>query len=103
MNNNIICTDETNAVVVKITGAAFENLKRITDIFNKWNDTRMTPAEFLFENEIETNEQLMTLENPNPGGYETTLPGMVCEMYSDAPTVNHLRKAFTDAGFSVSC
>lgn len=101
MNNTIICTDEPNAVTVKITGAAFENLKRITSIFNKWDDAQMTPAEFLFEHEIKPNQQLMNLAEQNAGEFNTTLPGAVCDLYYRAPDVNELRAAFSDAGFAV--
>ena len=101
MNNTIICTDEPNAVTVKITGKTFDNLKRIAEIFNAWDENDLTPAEFFFRHIIAPAEYVMHLDEPNPGEYIQTLPGSLCDAYGDAPDIEELRKAFIDAGFAV--
>jgi hypothetical protein len=101
MNNTIICTDEPNAVTVKITGKAFDNLKRIAEIFNAWDENDLTPAELLYRSVIAPDDSIMTLDEPKPDKYATTLPGSLCDAYGDAPDVEELRKAFIDAGFAI--
>lgn len=101
MTKSIECFDEPNAVVIKITGAAFENLKRITEVFNRWDNAEYSPAEFLFEHEIKTNQPLTHLAETDPGEYHSTLPGAVCQIYWKAPDVEKLREAFAEAGLAV--
>lgn len=101
MNEQIYCIDEPNAVTIKITGAAFDNLKRITEIFNAWDENELTPAEFIQEQYIERECMLMNLDTRKPGEYESTMPGALCDIYHNAPDIEELRAAFVDDGFAV--
>lgn len=103
MSKAIYTIDEPNAVSIKITGAAFENLKRITEIFNKWDQNELTPAELIQEQFIEREQAFMNLDTPNPGMYQSTMPGALCDIYNNAPDVDALRAAFIGNGFSVQC
>lgn len=101
MSEQVYCIDEPNAVTIKITGAAFDNLKRITEIFNAWDENELTPGEFIQEQFIEREQAFMNLETPNPGKYQSTMPGALCDIYHDAPDVEELRAAFVNDGFAV--
>ncbi len=98
--DDIYCTDEPNAVTVTIGGKAFENLKRITEIFNAWDENNMTPAELFAREFIERDEKFVNLSEKQPGGFGQTAAGAVCAVYGNAPDVDDLRTAFSRAGFS---
>ncbi len=101
MGEQIYTIDEPNAVTIKITGAAFDNLKRITEIFNAWDENDFTPGELITEKFINDIQVFVNLDTRNPGKYQTTMPGALCDMYQSEPDVDALRAAFVDDGFAV--
>ena len=92
-------TDEPNAVTIRITGAAFKNLKEIADIFNAWDNADNTPADIV-KNHLCESDGWKHLAEKNPQGYVQTLAGGICSDYDEAEAAD-LAQAFKAAGFSV--
>lgn len=92
-------TDEPNAVTIRITGAAFENVKEIAAIFNKWDEGDNTPANIV-DRFVCIGDWWTELDKKKPEYSGQTLAGMICDAFHDEPDMPELEAAFEAAGFS---
>lgn len=101
-NNNsdhkpIECIDEPNAVTIRISGAAFEQLKKIAAALNKWDDADNTPADIVSQYLCDSDEWTALGAGQSPAASQT-LAGIICGYYRKAPDVGELESAFKAAG-----
>ena len=75
--NCITFTDEPNAVTIRITGKAFENLRKIADAMNglDWTDNDNTPSSIL-DNFIVGTDILDELSRPTATFGKSTVGGI---------------------------
>lgn len=99
--NCITFTDEPNAVTIRITGEAFDNLKTITEVFNRWDNADNTPADIVLK--FMCGDEWLYLDEKKPEvlSHPQTLAGMICDAYSEEADMPELESAFEAAGFSV--
>jgi len=97
----ITFTDQPNAVTIRIAGKAFDNLKEITAIFNKWDEGDNTPAD-IARRFLCAGDDWGCLDEKQPEPFNQTLPGMICDAFSKEPDMPKLERAFKAAGFSTS-
>jgi len=95
-------TETASGVTLTIEGAAFENLKEITSIFNAWDGTEHTPAEMIWRECFAASEMLMRLGEKKPDAcVGETLPSVLCDNFREAPDVGELAEAFQAVGFNI--
>lgn len=100
-SNDIIYKDGADRVTIEITGAAFANLKKIAEIFNKWSGEELSPASFVYWNYLSRFDAWQHLNEKKPKSeYMQTFAGKICDMLCDADNVDALEKAFNAAGFA---
>lgn len=95
-------TDEPNAVTIRISGAAYANLKEIAAIFTKWQvDEQNTPADIV-RRFLCNNDDWLYLDEKNPDAPSKpqTLAGRICCAFDNCEDEPQLEAAFNAAGFN---
>ena len=97
----IAFSETANSVTVTISGRAFENLKEIAAIFNKWDGADNSPADVVRKFLCSSDDwAYLDEKKPDSALNPQTLPGMICDCYSEETDVQSLESAFEAAGFS---
>lgn len=98
----ITFSDEPNAVTIRISGKAFENLREIAAIFNRWDEGNNTPADIARRFMCDGEEwRWLDEKKPDATFMPQTLCGLICDCFSECDDMPELEKAFETAGVSV--
>lgn len=96
----IAFVDEPNAVTIRIKDRAFENLKEIAAIFNKWDNGNNTPAD-IAERFMCEDDYWGCLDKKIPEYPQETLVARICDKYHSCRDVKELKQAFAAEGFFI--